>query len=145
MYPSRRVALAVLGAVAVATTATACQTTTTSTSKPKSSAKSVTSSGSNTSAIAHSEDVAINKCYLDDIGYMTADVTITNHSSKSSNYFVTIAFESLDAKTQLATGIASADSVDSGQAAKDSASSLKDGTAGQFKCVLKTVDRLAAN
>lgn len=105
----------------------------------------VHASGAPSSASAGAADVVISGCEIDDtLESPVAHLTITNHSSKSSNYLVTIAFDSKDGKTQIDTGIASADNLLPGQATQVDANSLKSNVAPGFVCKVADVVRLAA-
>jgi hypothetical protein len=53
----------------------------------------------------------------------SADLTVTNHSSKPSDYTITVAFDSADGKTQVDTATASADRIEHGASAKVRATS----------------------
>jgi hypothetical protein len=70
---------------------------------------------------------------------------ITNHSSKASDYTVTVAFESPDGKTQLDTGNAVVAHLASGQSTSTDASSLNSSIRGeQFTCKVVDVTRFSA-
>lgn len=103
------------------------------------------SSAPKTKTIEHSEDVAITGCAADaTTGYLAAAVTVTNKSSKTSNYIVTIAFESKDGKTQLDTGLVAVNNLDSGQSTNQTAGGLKAAPAGGYTCKLADLTRFAA-
>lgn len=51
----------------------------------------------------------------DVLGFRTAEVKITNNSSKRSNYLVELSLESTDGRTQYDTAVATAQNVDPGQ------------------------------
>jgi hypothetical protein len=55
----------------------------------------------------------------------TASLTITNHTSKTSNYMVTVAFESADHSVQYDTATAFADNLQPGQTTTTTAESFK--------------------
>jgi hypothetical protein len=68
-----------------------------------------------------------------------------NHSSKTSNYLITVAFESPDGKTQLDTGNAVVNNLASGQSATETADSLKSELNSQkFVCKVADVTRYAS-
>lgn len=99
-----------------------------------------------TSGIPHAEDIKITGCANGSLGGPTATVVITNHSSKASNYIVTIAFDSPDGKTQLGTGNAAVNDLQPGQSsAPQTADSLSTtpGPAG-FTCRLSDLTRYAS-
>lgn len=71
-----------------------------------------------------SGDVTIGKPTSD--GYtVTAPVTVTNHSSKRSDYFIDISLESKDGKTQYDTTTVFSESVEPGQTAKEDGTFFK--------------------
>lgn len=90
------------------------------------------------------DDAALDKCgtaeYLD---YPQATVRMTNHSTKRSNYMVSVNF--LDASgTVVASGTALASNVEPGQSAIDTAGGVS-GKGAPAKCVITNVDRFASN
>ncbi len=90
------------------------------------------------------KDVKITSCAKDaTLGYVSAGVLITNHSSKPSNYLVTVVFESPDGSTQLGTGIAAANDLQPGQKAPETAAGL-DQVTGKFTCRVSAVTRYAS-
>jgi hypothetical protein len=96
-------------------------------------------------AIEHAEDVAITGCVADgDLGYLSAAVTVTNNSSKSSNYMVEIAFESKDGMKQLDTGLVMVNDLEAGQSSDQTAGGLKAAPAAGYNCKLVSVTRYAA-
>jgi transcription elongation factor len=127
-----------LGAAAVL--AAGCKTSTGGTSSTGSTPGAATTS----KAPAHSEDVTISNCGNDDAGFAAAKVVVTNHSSKTSNYAITIAFESPDGATQIGTGLVAVENLAAGQAsAPQDASSLQTPT-GVYTCKVADVTRYAA-
>jgi hypothetical protein len=92
---------------------------------------------------AHSEDVAITSCAPDQAGFAAAKVTVTNHSSKASNYAITITFESADGKTQIGTGLVAVNGLAPGQQSNEDTSSLKEATPG-YTCKVSEILRYAA-
>ncbi len=100
--------------------------------------------GKPASGPAHAEDVAITACAADPTtGFADAKVTVTNHSSKTSNYAITIAFESQDGTTQIGTGLVAVSNLASGQQSPQDASSLVTAT-GPFTCKVADITRYAA-
>lgn len=89
------------------------------------------------------DDVKIAKCSSDSLGQLMASLTITNHSSKASNYLVTLVFESSDGSTQLDSSFASASELQPGQNTTVEAISFKDAP-GAFRCRITDVSRYAA-
>lgn len=103
-------------------------------------------SASSTSSIPHAEDIKITACANGGLGGPTATVVVTNHSSKASNYIVTIAFDSADGKTQLGTGDVAVNDLQPGQSSSpQTADSLSTtpGPAG-FTCRLTDLTRYAS-
>jgi hypothetical protein len=90
-------------------------------------------------------DVAITSCATDDAGYAEAGVRITNNSSKASNYFVTVTFNSSDGTSQVGTGMVVVNSLQPSQHSDEKANALKVPN-GAFSCVVnpKDVTRYAA-
>jgi hypothetical protein len=64
-------------------------------------------------------DVKIGRWKADEYGYATVPVTVTNHSSKRSEYFVTISLESPNGATQYDTATLLIDTLESGQIKAD--------------------------
>ena len=98
-------------------------------------------------SILHSEDVKITGCANSpDTNDPAATVVVTNHSSKASNYIITISFTTADGKTQLGTGDVAVNNLLPGQSsAPQTADSLAStpGPAG-FTCQLAQLDRYAS-
>ncbi|WP_256790127.1 hypothetical protein [Frankia sp. AvcI1] len=93
---------------------------------------------------AHAEDVTITACAADPTtGFAAAKVTVTNHSSKPSNYAITIAFESTDGKTQIGTGLVAVNNLAPGQQSPQDANSLT-AASGPFTCKVADITRYAA-
>jgi hypothetical protein len=112
---------------------------------PSSGTHSGTSSSTKKSPLDHSEDAAITSCSKDaTTGFPTAKVKITNNSSKSSNYIVTVAFTSADGSVQYDTGLAAVDNLNPGQTTTSDASSLKDDVPAGFVCKIEDTTRLSA-
>jgi predicted small secreted protein len=100
--------------------------------------------GSSAPKVDHAEDVAITACAPNaDTNWVSAKVTITNHSSKASNYIVTVAFETADGKTQIDTGLAAAQSLAPNQQTVQDAVGTKDAVPG-YTCRVTEITRLAA-
>jgi hypothetical protein len=114
-------------------------------SSGSSTSSSVVSSGSHPAEA----DVALTKCALADNQFEgpEATVSVTNHSSKPSNYIVDVAFDSVDGKTQLDTGTALVNTLQPGQTATDTAASLKSDlrtSSPKFTCKVSKVTRFAS-
>ena len=107
---------------------------------------SLASSGSGT-AHPPENDVTISACAITDNEFEgpSATLTVLNNSSKPSDYFVTVAFESTDGKQQLDTAIAAITALASGQTATEQAVSLKSDLRAQpFTCKVTKVFRTAS-
>lgn len=95
---------------------------------------------------SHPEDVKVTACAADPTtGWADAKVVVTNHSSKSSNYVITIAFESKDGKTQIGTGAVIVQNLLPGQSSSpQDANSLQAAPAGGYVCKISDAQRNAA-
>jgi hypothetical protein len=111
-----------------------------------SSPSSTSSSGNETGGkvLQHSADVKIIKCKADQFGDVDAKVKITNHSSKASDYVITIAFESENGKVQIDTGDAFVDSLQPGQSSVQDAGGTKT-YKKPYKCTLSDAERTASS
>ncbi len=130
---------AVTTTVAAAPVTTAAATTTAAAARPTTKSAPAIIGGNDEAK----KDVTITTCAKDDAGFVDAKVLITNHSSKASNYLVTVAFESPDGTTQLGTGIAAVNDLQPGQKAPEDANSLQSAT-GKFTCRVSAVTRYAS-
>lgn len=142
-----RIVLGTAAAAAAAVTLVGCGTATpgaTGTAGKVTSGATPTASSS--SGIPHAEDVKITGCANSALGGPAATVVVTNHSSKASNYIVTIAFDSADGKTQLGTGEAAVNDLQPGQSsAPQSAQALTQTPApAGFTCRLSDLTRYAS-
>jgi hypothetical protein len=110
------------------------------------SKKNDNSAGGATSKLPdHAEDVAITGCVADaTTGYLQASVTVKNNSSKTSNYAITIAFESKDKTKQLDTGLVAVNDLASGQSSDQTAIGLSPAPAGGYTCKLADITRYAS-
>lgn len=120
-----------------------------------SSSKGGSNNGTSGGAVSNSDnganppqaDVAITGCALADNQFEgpVAHMTVTNHSSKTSDYSITVAFDSPDGKTQLDTAGAFVQNLAAGQASNQDATSTKQELRGQqFTCKVAQVERTAA-
>ena len=90
------------------------------------------------------DDVDLAGCELDhDTGFGTATLAVTNHSSKESNYIVTVEFADAHG-TQVGTADGFVNNVSSGQRARSSAVGTYDGPEAGVTCQIKSVDRMAS-
>jgi hypothetical protein len=93
-----------------------------------------------------SGDIKVGKGVKDAaLGWVSVPVTITNHSSKRSDYFVDLAIESADGSTQYDTTTVFAQAVEPGQKATEKGQFTKDGIPVTAKIVIKSVQRTASN
>jgi hypothetical protein len=93
----------------------------------------------------HAEDVKITACTADTVtGFLQAAVTVTNNSSKTSNYAITIAFESKDGARQLDTGLVAVNDLNSGQSSDQTALGLSAAPAAGYSCKLADITRYAS-
>ena len=92
------------------------------------------------------DDVSIAECGpAPGTGFMRATVDVVNHSSESSNYVVTVAFESEDGGRQLATSTAFVNGLGPDQTTTSEANSFQEAPGGQeFSCRVTKVERFAA-
>lgn len=90
-----------------------------------------------------SDDVELTACGPDEFGWGNAEVAITNTSSKRSDYFVTVAFESADGNEKFADAIAHSMNVEPGQRSTVEANSLTE-VPGGATCRIVEVQRTAS-
>jgi hypothetical protein len=137
-----------VAAVAAGTAALAAcnpETSTSSSGGSKSSSTSSSSGSTQLGPLAHASDVKITGCTTDaTLNMPVAHLTVTNPSSKPSDYMITIAFEDT-AGNQIDTGTAVVNSLQPGQATKTDANSFKSGanTTG-MTCKVVQADRTSA-
>lgn len=91
-----------------------------------------------------SDDVVISTCAADDLGQLSAKLTVTNNSSKASDYFIEVVFESSDGSTQLDSTFASVTNLAPGQRTESEAISFEDAPSGSFTCRVVDVMRTAS-
>jgi hypothetical protein len=126
------------------TTATAKATTSSAKASPKASNSVSHELGSQDA----SKDVTLGAITIEPtLSIPQVPVTVTNHSSKRSNYIIEVSLESADGKTQLDTTTVAVENLEPRQASKQTAQFVgminKPLPAGA-KTVLKSVDRLAS-
>lgn len=80
----------------------------------------------------------------DAIGFREVMAKITNNSSKRSNYFINVAIESADGKTQIDTATLFVNSLEPGQSTEAKGISTSKDVPADAKLTLKSVTRLAA-
>jgi hypothetical protein len=103
-----------------------------------------------TSAAPHggsaSNDATIVSCTTTN-GQPTAKVKIVNHSSKTSNYIVTVAFDSSDGKVHYVSSLSSSSTSDvapGGTIVRNTAVSKSSSNSGKFSCKVESVSRWAS-
>jgi hypothetical protein len=90
-------------------------------------------------------DVSITSCKPDaTTGYLAANVTVTNHSSKTSNYIITVAFDTMTGNQQLDTTPVAVDNLDPGQVSHQLAVGLSAAPAGGYTCKIADITRYAS-
>jgi hypothetical protein len=95
------------------------------------------------SSTDHSEDAQIVSCGKDDTtGFPVAKVKVTNNSSKSSNYIITVSFN--NGSEQIDTGLASANNLNPGSSTTQEAASLKSDVPAGFTCRIEDTTRYSA-
>jgi hypothetical protein len=87
-------------------------------------------------------DVELTDCLPTGAGHMASTVTITNHSSKRSNYVVDVVFESADGSRQLAARSLFVNDLGPGQATRQEAGTLTPAPAS-FDCRVSQVQRFS--
>ena len=99
--------------------------------------------GTSNDVLQHAEDVKIVGCAPEN-GWAAASVVITNHSSKPSDYTVTIAFNGTDG-TQVGTALVSVDHLLPGQSSSpQDANSVQDAAPGSYTCTVSDAIRFAS-
>ena len=86
------------------------------------------------------KDVKITKCATDDIGDVDAVVKITNHSSKASDYTVTVEYDN-KAGDQIDTGDVFVQNLRPGQTTAKHAASMESAPKRGFTCKISEVQR----
>ncbi|MGY3199789.1 hypothetical protein [Streptomyces sp. TE5632] len=90
------------------------------------------------------DDVEVTRCGMDGTGtFPQAELTVTNHSSKSSNYVISVEFVD-GSGTRKAEGTAALNNLASGQAAEEKAVGLSSGVPAELKCKVTKVTRYAS-
>lgn len=91
------------------------------------------------------DDVKVASCQADTTlpDVLKSGLTVTNNSSKPSNYLITVSFESPDGSTKYGSGNAAVQSLASGQTTTVEALGTGSVT-GELVCKVTDVERLAA-
>jgi len=102
-----------------------------------------TTRGTDVSNADELKDAKLGAVKKDELGMMTAKVTVTNNSKNASSYIGTVIFESADGKTQFGTGAILIDSLEPGQTKVDEAMMLEElpGNAKRVTARLTDFDR----
>ena len=93
------------------------------------------------------KDVKIDSCTMSNDGFSgpKAALTVTNNSSKTSNYIITVAFEGPGGSQQLDTGNAAVNNLAPGQSASEEAVSFKkEANVEGMTCKVASVTRYAS-
>jgi hypothetical protein len=138
---SRKVGVALLAAVSLGSLS-ACESSNEDTSKSGSKTESTVGKGIG-SKDASADVTSIECTGPDAIGMFSAKVTITNNSSKPSDYFITIVAESSDGATRYDDTIVTAMALNSGQTTTVEGPFLNDLPAGAI-CKVSEVQRTAS-
>lgn len=125
------------------TTTSITSTTSTTEDAPTTTAGSDIRTFSGNQAHPPQADVGSLECTRNQFGDLEATATVTNHSSERSNYVVTVAFESPDGKTQLASSGGFVQDLEPGQSAPLRVVTGTDAPA-EFTCRLTEVERFAS-
>jgi len=138
----------IIAAVVVTVIVSGCSSTSNS-DKPSAThsttAKPKTSVSKGIGAKDASGDVKIGKLTIDpDLKWGSVPITITNSSSKRSNYVITVVAESADGKTRFDEALVLVNDLEPGQKSVEKAQFTKDGIPATAKVVLKEVQRTAA-
>jgi hypothetical protein len=133
-------ALALVGALTVSTLLTGCNT---DAKQPSSIATSAPTSAAGTGT-GHVEDVTIISCDIDPtIQFPAIKYTVTNHSSKRSNYIIEIVVTNA-AGQQVGTAPGAVNGLEPGQSTAPQDTSTAAVAAGPIKCKVSSVSRYAA-
>jgi hypothetical protein len=144
----RNVILGIIGAIiviAIISSAASSSSKSDSTTAKKETSNTDTgkSDKGTKSTTDHSEDAVIMSCTKDSsTGLPTAKVKVTNNSSKSSNYIVTVSFN--NGSEQIDTGIAAINNLNPGSSNTQEATSLKTDSPSSFTCKIEDTTRYSA-
>jgi hypothetical protein len=153
MLTVRRTTLAITATALLLAAVSACDPATTTTTPSKAASKAAVPAASNAASAPAAavpagdgdklKDIEIVSCQVDStIHWPSADLKITNHTSKSSNYMVTIEFVD-GSGTRLAEGLAATNNLAAGQAATVKAAGTAE-VKGSVSCRVVDVTRYAA-
>lgn len=119
----------------------AVKTTATSTTAP--AASHALPSAASTPAPGAAADIQITGCTVDEIGLAHAALTITNHSSKKSNYTVQVDFVD-GSGARIGQGFAATNDLDPNAIAKTEAGDLAQVKDAKITCKVSQVNRYAS-
>jgi hypothetical protein len=93
-----------------------------------------------------SGDVKLGKYTADSVGFGHVQVTVTNHSSKRSDYLITVALESGNGRTQYDTALVTVQNLEPAQSSNQDGAfvSLTSKPPATAKLTLKEVERTAS-
>jgi hypothetical protein len=95
---------------------------------------------------SHASDVAISSCSPNGQGDASASVVVTNHSSKASDYLITIAMNAKGSGQRIGTGTVTLDNLAAGQrSAPLAAESFVTAPNTGYVCQVADVTRFASN
>ena len=140
--------LAAIGALAATLSLTACGNSGTSNPTPTTTTPRTPSTHATTAPATPKDhtagnDVKIDSCEVDPTtGFPAAKITITNHSSKTSNYAVQVEFVNAGG-TRLDEGLAATNNLASGQASEETAQGTTQ-VSGTISCKVTDVTRYAS-
>lgn len=90
------------------------------------------------------KDAKITACKVDDVlGWPSAELTVTNHSSKTSNYMIQVEFLD-EAGTRVGEGIAATNNLAASQSANLKAQGAADSKGKKLSCRVTDVTRYAS-
>jgi hypothetical protein len=87
-------------------------------------------------------DIGDINCHVDASGFMIADVEITNHTSKSSNYVLDVSFR--EGGTVTTSSAAFLDNLPPDATGTATATTSSTPTGSEFTCTVETVQRFSA-
>ena len=102
-----------------------------------------TKAGEGSSSHPAMDDVVVSQCNADSLGQLSMSLTVTNNSSKPSDYFINVAWETSDGSTQLDTSFGSVNHLAAGQKTTVEGLSFKQAS-GAFTCKVVDVTRTAS-
>lgn len=86
------------------------------------------------------EDVALNQCEIDEFGWLVATITVTNNSTKASNYSITVEAVETNTDNRLAEMFTFIEALRPDQVREVEVQGLEE-ISGKVTCKLLTVER----